>query len=68
MVKLDDDQITYFDTDEVTFICDCGSEITILANDREVCPHCDREYETRVKCNVHQVDEDEEVEEEEEEE
>jgi len=61
MKKLGDDKITYFDSDSVTFMCKCGSEVTLMSNFEDGCPICNREYVLKAKVEVYELEEGDEV-------
>ena len=61
MKKLDDDKVTYFDTDSITFMCECGSEMTIVYGE-DVCSICRRKYYSKVEIMVYELEEGDETE------
>ena len=62
MKKLDDDKVTYFDIDSITFMCECGSEITLMANLMDICPICNRQYILKANVAVYEYEDDDEIE------
>ena len=60
MKKLDDDKITYFDEEVFTFICECGSEMTIVYGE-DVCSICRRKYYSKVEIMVYELEEGDDI-------
>ena len=61
MIKLEADRIKT-DDDTVEIDCECGSEVTLMANEIDVCPMCDRRYYIRKQITIWELEEGEEIE------
>jgi len=57
MRKLDVDSILT-DDETITFLCECGSEITVMANEEDRCIFCDARYYAKKILEVWRLDED----------
>jgi len=62
MRKLDVDS-TLTDDETVTFPCECGSGITVMANEEDRCIFCDARYYAKKILEVWRLDEDDDNEE-----
>lgn len=61
MRKLDEDQILT-DDDTIEILCECGSEMTIMANEEDICSVCDKRYYAKMVVEVFELEKDESAE------